>query len=150
MAFSPDSQRLLVSTAEGYEFRQVGTWEPVGQPLSATGSGPGSMAFSADAGLLMIRSSAVAMRLIRADTLDEVATFPPGSPATFSRDGSRFVSVGANQRVQVWDLGSIRRQLRAMKLDWSDDAGRSPTESPPSERLPIVAEVITEGATVLP
>jgi WD40 repeat protein/tRNA A-37 threonylcarbamoyl transferase component Bud32 len=151
LAFSPDSRRLLVSTAVGYEFRQIGSWQPAGQPLSATGAGAGSMAFSSDGGLLMIRSSAVAMRLLRPDTLEEVVTFPPGTPATFSRDGNTFVSVGTNQRVQVWDLASIREQLRTMNLDWDHDSQASRPTS--GERpLPVVAEVITEAgsATKLP
>src|SRR5439155_17300210 len=134
LAFSPDSQRLIQSTLGGYQFRRVGTWEPEGEPLPATGTATGadarSMAYSADGRLLMLRSSAVAMRLIRSDTLDEVATFPPGSPVAFSRDGSRFASIGANQRVQVWDLAAIRRQLRHINLDWDDDADRPGADSP--------------------
>jgi hypothetical protein len=93
----------------------------------------------------MIRSSAVAMRLVRADTLEEVAAFPPGLPATFSRDGSRFVSIGANQRVHVWDIAAIRQRLRGMKLDWEDDTAVTTSRWPTSERSIIVAEVVMDG-----
>ena len=62
------------------------------------------------------------VRLLRRETLDEIATLTPPEPGIimdmqFSPDG-RHLYVGVVNTIHVWDLHALRRGLGAVGLDW--------------------------------
>jgi tetratricopeptide (TPR) repeat protein len=141
--FSPDRQWLVVSTAQGYQFYQVGSWEPrhaVELPL-ARGR---AMALSADgwiAALCDNRDRVV--RLVDPRTGQKLATLDiTNGPVTvgqmaFSPDGSQLVIVYVREGLRVWDLRKVRARLAAMGLDW--DAPPYPPAGPAA--APVQLEV---------
>jgi serine/threonine protein kinase/WD40 repeat protein/tetratricopeptide (TPR) repeat protein len=117
--FSPDG-KWLATGGGGARLWEVATWRP-GPVLS----GPRSteMAFSPDSRLVAVRDDPGVVRLFAPTTGREVArlTAPvecPLSPQCFTPDGTRLITLGGDHAVHVFDLAAVRRQLRALGLDW--------------------------------
>jgi WD40 repeat protein len=124
VGFSPDSKWLLTSGG-GARIWRTGTWQE-GPPLGGVTSG-GFGAFSADSELLALPDTPGSVRLVRAATSKEVArlTAPEQTPFSglcFTPDGSQLITFGTeSEALHLFDLGAIRRQLRDLGLDWSDE-----------------------------
>ena len=115
--FSPDGKWLAVSGATGALYA-VGTWE---EPLGFNGLAQ----FSPNSQLLAVRTKSGRVRLIDIRRGDDLAWFESPNQATgsvhiFTPDGTRLITVsrGKDGGILVWDLRAIRRQLKAMGLDW--------------------------------
>jgi hypothetical protein len=75
----------------------------------------------------------------------ELATFAPlDAPMVswlcFNRAGTQLAVAGENNTVQMWDLRSVRRQLAALGLDWSEPSPESPSflpTNPPGSAEPV-------------
>jgi serine/threonine protein kinase/WD40 repeat protein len=148
--FSPDSRWLVTTTGRlptaGGEccLWRPGTWEKVlATPLRRSSSSPGSLHISPDSKLLAVAAAMSEIRLMRLDTLEEIATLEAPEPGIilvvqFSGDG-RYLAAGASNTIHLWDLHRLRRSLREIGLDWEPpppepalDQGLAPLQAPPS------------------
>jgi WD40 repeat protein len=129
VAFSPDGRWLAATTgrlsAGGAECRTwcVGSWEPGPRvPLERMTSSPPALAFTSDGRVLAVVHGTSEVRLLDADTLEDIAILVPPDPMlitrlTFSPDDNQ-LAVAANNYVQLWDLRPIRAGLKELGLDW--------------------------------
>jgi len=130
-AFSPDGRWLVTATGQEYRFWRVGIWEAdkaIPRHPDA-GTVPGVMAFTPDGRLLAVAWTRRVIQLVDTATCESLATLEPPDPGAegiysmcFNGEGSTLVAAIENHRLQVWDLREIRRQLRAMGLDWDPPA----------------------------
>jgi tetratricopeptide (TPR) repeat protein len=125
--FSPDG-RWLMTLAEGScRLWEVGTWN------QARRFDGGAFAFSPDSRLLAISDDFGVIRLVETATGREVARLTGPEPmwyppACFTPDGTQLIATCSGQRaLYVWDLRSIRKQLKELGLDWDWD------EFPPAD-----------------
>ena len=140
--FSPDGRWLSHGGIHGALYA-VPTWEP-GLKFS------GRAQFSPDSRLLAVEAGKGVIRLIDIATGADLARLEdPNQDAAhyflFSPDGTRLVTLGKGKEggIHVWDLRSIRRQLKAFDLDW--DAPDYPPE-PPSSQKPLRLEIVPDRA----
>ncbi len=140
--FSPDGRWLSHSGTNGGLYA-VGTWEP-GLRFS------GRAQFSPDSRLLAVEAGKGVIRLIDIATGADLARLEdPNQDAAhyflFSPDGTRLVTLGKGKEggIHVWDLRTIRRQLKALDLDW--DAPDYPPQ-PPSSQKPLRLEIVPDPA----
>jgi serine/threonine protein kinase/WD40 repeat protein len=131
--FSPDSRWLATATrSQECRLWEVETWREVRR------YGEAMIAFSSDRRTLALNDVPGQVRLVETGTDREVArlTGPEPlwyDPACFSPDGTRLIAVSRDRRgIYVWDLRSIRRQLREMGLDW--EWPEFPLAPPPGRR----------------
>jgi serine/threonine protein kinase/WD40 repeat protein len=135
--FSPDSKWLL-TTGDTVRLWRTDTW----QEGPALGSG-GDGVFTLDGKLLALEEAPGVVLLVRPATGKEVArlTAPEQTrliPQCFTPDGSRLITWGRESGTQhTFDLGAIRRHLREIGLDWSDDPLPAPAEEPSPAPLDI-------------
>ncbi len=121
-AFSPDGRWIAASDGHHCCVWQVGTWKRVHQLQRGFPDGwPGPVTFSPDSRLLAVAHSRHALALLDPHTGRTITILePPGAKtlrtAAFSRDGTRLAVV--DERIYTWDLRRLRRQLRALQLDW--------------------------------
>jgi serine/threonine protein kinase/WD40 repeat protein len=117
--FSPDSRWLAVNTTrQDCRLWEVGTWREVRRYDEAF------VAFSPDRRTLALDDVIGQVRLVETETDREVVrlTGPEPlwyDPACFTPDGARLIAMARDYRaIYIWDLRSIREQLRAIDLDW--------------------------------
>ena len=97
------------------------------------------MAFTQDGSVVALEQSHRVVKLIEVTTgrnlaQIEAADVPFCRPLCFSRDGSLLATMGGPELLQVWDLRTIRKQLRGMKLDWSASRLRRSPDVPMTYR----------------
>jgi serine/threonine protein kinase/WD40 repeat protein/tetratricopeptide (TPR) repeat protein len=117
-SFSPDGKWLAThANEEGGHLWEVGTWRPVRRFANATFTwAPG--------GLFLVNDAPGAIRFVEPETGREVfrltgAEATTYAPRCFSADGATLVTlVGDLSALWVWDLRSIRGQLRELGMDW--------------------------------
>jgi WD40 repeat protein/Flp pilus assembly protein TadD len=140
VAFSPDG-RFLAGGAYG---EQVAVWRVRDlQRLHVTEGGAAT--FSPDGTILAVGNDKGVIRLLRAESGEELARLEARSDARadrtrFSPDGTQLVVLSYDhQAVHIWDLRKIRAELARLGLDWDAPPYRE-TASPP--RVPIEAQVV--------
>jgi WD40 repeat protein len=128
-AFSPDGRWLVTTTGQltlpGGEccLWRTGGWEKVrARRLRHTTTAPAPLAVSPDSALLAVDYDQKDVKLLKLDSLEEIATLASPEPGIiydigFSPDG-RYLGVQMNNTVCLWDLQALRRALRAIDLDW--------------------------------
>jgi serine/threonine protein kinase/WD40 repeat protein len=115
--FSPDSQWLATSSADGSDLWRVASWTHV-RHLGERGQ----TIFSPDSLLLARGELAAGIQIAEVATGREIArlTAPTGEPLqveTFTPDGTRLLATGGG-RLFVFDLVLLRNELAALNLDW--------------------------------
>jgi WD40 repeat protein len=120
-SFTPDDRWLVTSSGEECCLWSADTWEPRWRlPRDRAGDMHGGIALSADppmAALLHGRDRG--LKLVSIPDGRELAFLDTGEPLCFSRDGSLLATTSEDHRnVLVWDLRLIRKELRALGLDW--------------------------------
>jgi serine/threonine protein kinase/WD40 repeat protein/Tfp pilus assembly protein PilF len=141
LSFSPDSQWLVTATSTEFRFWKVGDWEAA---RAVAGSSLYGAAFSPDGRLLALAIAPDQVQLSDPLTGREYGVFPvltqqPITSMCFSPDGDELV-ISTQREILVWDLGLIRRQLKAMDLDW--DAAPQPPAKSPTDQLPLRVVVL--------
>jgi serine/threonine protein kinase/WD40 repeat protein len=143
VAFSPDSQWLVVGRQDAYRLWQTGSWE-AGSVFLRDKPEPliGFAAFSLDGRVLALARSRQHMQLIDLITCQEVATltapdvdFRDAGHLCFSPDGRRLAAITGRHEIRIWDLHALRWRLRQIGLDWEPpypDPGGPPAGSPTS------------------
>ena len=136
--FSPDGKWLAVSGDTGALYA-VGSWEE-GMNFN------GYAQFSPDSQLLAVRTAKHQVLLFDVRRRLELARFEipnqlMGALPFFTPDGTRLIITGslADGGIHIWDLRLIRRQLKAMDLDW--DAPDYPPE-PSTASGPLRLEIV--------
>jgi serine/threonine protein kinase/WD40 repeat protein len=127
-AFSPDG-RWLVTTSGRYTSPEgecclwrTDTWEPVYRlPLHWSSSSPPLVQVSPDGTMVAVAFTMSEIRLLRLETLEEIATLTAPAPGInlqieFSPDGRQLLNV--RTPVHAWDLHALRQGLRGIGLDW--------------------------------
>jgi serine/threonine protein kinase/WD40 repeat protein/tetratricopeptide (TPR) repeat protein len=126
VAFSPDGRWLVScssSSAAGFYFWEVGTWKRgplVPRSEAAAWHAP---VFSPDSRMAALSQSTQQIRLFDPATdrtIAHLSTLQPlrAAPVAFSPDGTRLIASTNRRTHLMWDLRSIREQLRQMDLDW--------------------------------
>jgi serine/threonine protein kinase/WD40 repeat protein len=150
-AFSPNGRWLATSSVLGSSVVPCRLWE-VQTWRVLRDFGHASIAFSPDSRLLALDDVHGLIRLVTVETGREVArlTFPePGwyRPVCFSPDGAHLITQhGDLKALYVWDLRALRRQLKAMDLDWSWPELPRTNSAGQGRKLPQV-EVLPEHPT---
>ena len=144
---SPDG-RWLATSADDYQLRQVGSWQPRGPPKPGyDGPTENFTAFSPD-GTIMARSEVNKIHLVETLTEKSLATLEaPGlvslSGLQFSPDGATLAVMQADQHVRLWDLRLIRQELAQMHLDWP--LPPYPPAAKTDDARPVTLEVEPDG-----
>jgi WD40 repeat protein len=142
-AFSPDGRWLITTTgrntvpdSECCSLWRIDSWEKVrSQPLDRSSSSPASVHVSPDGAMVAVAYTMSEVRLMRLETLEEIATLTTPEPGlismglAFSADG-RYVAVAESDTVQIWDLQALRRALRSVGLDWDEEGQQSVVSRP--------------------
>jgi hypothetical protein len=105
-----------MSARTGVEFWSTATWERTRSLTNFI-----SLLYTPDARALWLTKDLRTAGLYDARTLEPLLLLPTGMlPLALSPDGQRVaVSVDA-QRLQMWDLTTLRGQFRALGLDWAE------------------------------
>jgi WD40 repeat protein len=136
--FSPDGRWLAVGGDAG-QLYAVGTWEP-GLRFR------GRAQFAPEGRLLAVNTGKGVLQLIDIAQERVLAALegPEQAPIefhAFAPDGARLITIiyGKEGNINVWDLRAIRRQLKALDLDWdAPDYPPKPAPADTSLRLEIV------------
>ncbi len=139
--FAPDGRTLLTGNNRGYRLWRTGDWQEQARLEQQLGSDfPGLAVFTADSrGVYLIHEH---RRLTLAGVPDlqpRMSLEAPGDANLYALDldpaGRRLVAGTDDQRVLVWDLEALRRELEGLGLPAWD----SPV---PARRLPGLTSVV--------
>jgi WD40 repeat protein len=139
--FSPDGKWLVAATEGRCRLLAVGTWE---EKLNL-GRDSWSCVFSPDGRMLALAGEPGVIHLVELVSGQEYVRIDAPEQTrlnlvAFTRDGAQLIALGSeSQALHVWDLRAIRRQLKALNLDW--DAPEYPPELPPVH-TPLKIEVV--------
>ncbi len=122
--FTPDSRELLICRGDEISFWDLETLAPRRLPREAYHYPASSVAFTADGRLMALEMAPGVIHLREVHTGRTVARLedPHGDRASwlcFTPDGTQLVaSAGTAFAIHIWDLRTIRRQLKEIGLDW--------------------------------
>jgi WD40 repeat protein len=119
VAFSPDGRWLVTSDLRELVLWDTATLTPARREFTSVDA----CVFSPDGTILAVRAGLTRYRLLRTDTLEELATLevPEMAPhaVAFSPDGTLLAAFMArNLTTCVWDLRRVRAHLDQLGLDW--------------------------------
>jgi tetratricopeptide (TPR) repeat protein len=122
VAFSRDGRWLGVGGADRYRFYRVGSWSAVADVEHGHADGFAPLAFHPGGRVAaVVDTSGTAVRLVEVETGRALAALEPPYPSkvnamSFSPDGRYLAVPQDDQRVHLWDLAAIRRELDALGL----------------------------------
>lgn len=115
--FSPLGNEVAIGSSWGLEFWSTSTWERTRALTNAARH----VIYASDARTLWLTRDLRSAGLFDARTLEPRLVLPTGMiPLALSADGRQLAVRMDGQRLQVWDLAEIRRQLRELGLDWAE------------------------------
>jgi WD40 repeat protein len=138
-AFTPDERCFIAGNENEYLMWDTRTWSNVWRlARENSGGAHARVAFTRDGLVGALTLSAQTIRLFEPSTGREFATLTAPEPQTlswlaFSPDGTRLAATTQSSAVHLWDLGLIRKDLAAMKLDW--DTPQPPGQTDPPRRV---------------
>jgi len=114
--FSPLGSEVAVVTASEFEFWSTTTWQRTRLLTNAV-----NLLYTPRANGLWLSRSYRTAGLYSAATLELLLPLPRGTlPLALSPDG-RYLAVSSDaQRLELWDLFEVRRQLQALGLSWPE------------------------------
>ncbi len=115
--FSPRGGEVAITSSRaGAELWDTTSWKRTRALTNAI-----RLLYAPDGRALWLTKDQRTAGLYQADTLEPLLLLPTGVlPLALSPDGRRVVVSVDAQRLQMWDLAELRRQLRALDLDWTD------------------------------
>jgi WD40 repeat protein len=144
--FSPDGRWFAVNGSKLGRFIPVGAWEQ-GRPIEWNGG----HAFSPDGGVFAMELGQGVISFVHSETGKVLARLEDPNQdkvdcLAFTPDGARLVGTSRDGRaIHVWDLGLIRTQLAAMRLDWDAPTFHNPYDASAKPRGKLVVEVDLSG-----
>jgi WD40 repeat protein len=116
--FSPAGDELAVCTRAGVEFWSTADWR---RTRARTNFTDFRQFFHApDGRTCWMATDHRSGGLYRTDTLEPLLPLPHGmAPLAISPDGRQFAVSVDEQRLRVWNLAEVRRQLRELGMDWA-------------------------------
>ncbi|MCI0533665.1 MAG: hypothetical protein L0Z50_00405, partial [Verrucomicrobiales bacterium] len=123
-SFSPVQDEVAVASRGQVEFWSTTSWERTRAITDFIGIPHVGMLFGPDGRSLWLVKDYRSAGLYQSQTLEPLLFLPSGMlPLALDADGRYLAASVDAQRVQVWDLMALRRQLRALGLDWQDPDG---------------------------
>jgi eukaryotic-like serine/threonine-protein kinase len=122
VAFSPDGQWLAMNGSSHYRFFKAGTWSPGPEINCGVQQGPMRMAFHPSSRIAaLVDTSQAAVRVVEVETGRTIALFESPDESNlyclvFSPDGRFLATAHTDQRVDLWDLSTIRGRLEEFNL----------------------------------
>jgi len=115
--FSPLGDEVAIGSSWGLEFWSTSTWERTRVFTNSTGQ----VIYAPDGRTVWLARDLRHAGLFDTQTFEPRLLLPTGMiPLALSPDGRHLAVRVDAQRLQVWDLGEIRRQLGALGMDWTD------------------------------
>jgi WD40 repeat protein len=123
--FSPLGDEVAVACRKGVEFWSAATWQRTRHLTNFNG-----ILYSPDAQTLWLSTDYSSAGLYNARTVESLLPLPPNTrPLALSPD-CRYLATSVNsRRIELWDLGEARKQLRAIGLDWQESKTNVKTAS---------------------
>lgn len=137
VGFNLDGRLLVTGNGTEYAFWKIGTWERAHTVPTSLGDFYGAMAFSPRGTAIAIESERNRALIIAAPTFREMTSpdFDRQRPLVFSPPhGTLLVNADARQHLVIWDVALLRRQLKALSLDW-------PIDELPDDIIPVIDSV---------
>jgi WD40 repeat protein len=155
-AFSPDGRWLVTAATreKTVRFWRVGSWEP-GLVIRKEGQENNALAFNPRGTVLAVGEFLRGVRLIDPATGADLAMLEaPADNSTnwlcFSPDGGQLAAATDNHTIHLWDLRSIRGQLKELGLDWDAAAYPPPAGGPRTVSVAVVGVPPRPGVWKLP
>jgi hypothetical protein len=121
--FSPKGDEVAISRRGGVEFWSTTNWKQLRCLTNYS-----SLLYSPDAETFWLSTDWRTAGLYDARTVDPILPLPRNTvPLAVSQDGSHLAVSVDLRRMQVWDLGEMRRQLRGLGLDWREQSPATQT-----------------------
>ena len=123
VAFSPDGKYLATGGSK-YKVWETSSWRRLYEvPRQDTEAFAGSMVFSPDSRWLAVLDRNREIIIVEAATGNELVRLQPPrqhliNALCFDAAGSKLIALQADQSLQIWDLREVRRELKALGLDW--------------------------------
>jgi WD40 repeat protein len=113
-AFSPDGDEVAVGSRGQVVFWSTSTWRQTREMPELM-----DVLYTPDARTLWLTKDYRTAGLYDAATLELILPLPTGMlPLALSPDGRQLAVSVDLRKLQVWDLGEVRRQLARLNLDW--------------------------------
>jgi serine/threonine protein kinase/WD40 repeat protein len=147
IAFSPDGEWLVTATNRDYRLWKVGSWD-AGPIMPREIPYKRCLAFTHDGKILALQQSPSQINLVQGSTGIRLASLPVDDPNVmglrFSSDDTRLAVCAGHYPDKIWDLGTLRKQLAAIGLDW-DAPPYPPVEEEQDTTSAIAAVNILPG-----
>jgi WD40 repeat protein len=119
-SFTPAGDEVAISSSGQIEFWNTATWER-SRELTEVNL-PTPALFEPSGKTFWLGRDSRIGGLYHSATLEPILTLPTGMiPLGLSADGRKLAVSLHGQRIQVWDLGEVRKRLRELNLDWPDE-----------------------------
>ena len=117
--FSPHGEEVAIGSPR--DPAEVALWNTLTWKPTRTLTNFSSLLYTQDPKEVWLTRDQRTAGLYDLRTLEPLILLPTGVlPLAISPNGLRLAVSVDGQRLQLWDLGEVRNQLRAMGLDWSD------------------------------
>jgi hypothetical protein len=150
--FTPDGKRLLAGTGDLCKFWGAGDWKEQGPQFKKHGIEHPMPTFSPDGQMLVWESGEGALRLLDTTTGRVLARLESPDEGrshytTFSPNGRLLITRNHDSHlIHVWDLHEMRRQLKALDLDWEAPAYRTAEARLDRQALPRLEVEVDAGS----
>ncbi len=142
VAFHPQRDELVVAGRDNVRFLNLHDWQPRLELARHESDLAGQVAFNRDGSILAYGTRNHLVRLVLTETGEELATFERtprperGEGIAFSRDGGWMATAFRYQAIELWNLRTIRSELRDLGLDWQHSG-----LTPAAPALPLTVDI---------